>query len=162
LVNCLSCGEGALTRVYISKHQDQRVFLTGLGSRTSSMKGVIHSFSQRVLELCSHLEQKCKAGAHLLQCDANAFRHSNLLNCWIFFISTVETFFPLAHFNSCFLLEHGSFLPNQRPDEFPSAVNPTIDPRQTPDALSPTDGTEVSEFTSSERSSSFCFWVTHL
>jgi hypothetical protein len=126
------------------------------------MKGVIHSFSQRVLELCSHLEQKCKAGAHLLQCDANAFRHSNLLNCWIFFISTVETFFPLAHFNSCFLLEHGSFLPNQRPDEFPSAVNPTIDPRQTPDALSPTDGTEVSEFTSSERSSSFCFWVTHL
>ncbi len=45
-------------------------------------------------------------------------------------------------------------LPNQRPDEFPSAVDPTIDPQQTPDALPPTAGTEVPEFTSSERSSS--------
>jgi hypothetical protein len=104
------------------------------------------------------LSKNCKADAHLLQCDVNAFRHSNLLNYWIFLISTVETFFPLAHFNSCFLLEQDSFSPNQRPDEFPSAVDPTFDPRKTPDALPPTAGPEVPKFTSSERSSSFLFW----
>lgn len=154
MVICLSCGEGALTSVCFQAPGPEG-FSHWTGWQDQKHEGNDSSHFHKGCWSCAHTLSKNAKLVHIC-CNVMQMHSGTVTYSTAGFSLYLQLrhSFPLAHFNSCFLLEPGSFLPNQRPDGFPSAVDPTLDPRSTPDALPPTAGPEVPEFTSSERSSS--------
>ncbi len=109
MVICLSCGEGALTRVFFQARGPE-----GLphwtGWQDQKHEGSNSSHFHKEYWSCAHTLSKNAKQVHIC-CNVTQMHSGTVTYSTAGFSLYLQFrhFFPLAHFNSCFLLEQGSF-----------------------------------------------------